>query len=592
MMATSFRVSSPFGSQCVELTTDMRRVIDMTCRDLPTEDSKRRLAKALTQEFKTPNGKQELWPDQAWAIYEAMVMRGAFMDLPVGSGKTIISFLISMALDAKRPVLLIPAALQEKTWHDRRALAEHWHLPTNLQFITYESLSLMQNAKKLDYILPDLIICDEAHYISNPRSGRSRRIRRYMHVHPDTMFVSMSGTNMKKSVKDFGPVARLGLKDRAPVPLTDDELSTWAEALDEGVNPMARRRPGALMQLNGGSKQDGTIEEARLEFQTRFRRSEGVITSSNKEAVGASILVRAVEYRPSAVTEGHFKHVRKLWQTPDGWDFMQAVELRMYLRQLSLGMHGIWRPRPPDTWLNPRKAWHAFARETLKHSRTLDTPLAIANAIDAGHLDDDGALDRWREVEKTFTINPEPVWHDDTAIEVAAKWGENEKGLIWVEHRFYGARLAKVLGTSYYGPGGLDAAGKSIKDEKGGRPVIASVAACKQGFNLQDAFSTNLITCCPSGASPVEQLIGRTHRHGQKADVVTVDIMLGCDAQKDAFDRALAGAKAAEDTLGHRQKLLLADVTMPDITGRRGPLWGETPEKECDCPICLAAKRA
>jgi hypothetical protein len=521
------------------------------------------------------------------ALFEMMENNGLFANLYVGSGKTDISLLAPLVLNAKRPVLLIPAALVEKTWHDRRELSAHWHLPTNLQFMSYESLSLVQNVKRLDYILPDLIICDEAHYISNPRSGRSRRIRRYLHEHPETMFVAMSGTNMKKSIKDFGPLVRYALKGRAPIPRTDDELSAWAEALDEGVNPMTRRRPGALMTLCGGTSQDGTTEDARRVFQQRLLGTNGVVASSGRDEVGCSILVKALEYKPSAVTEGHFKHVRKLWQTPDGWDFMQAVELRMYLRQLSLGMHGIWRPRPPDTWLNPRKAWHAFARETLAHSKTLDTPLAVANAIDAGHLDDDGALDRWRAVEKTFTINPEPVWHDDTAVEVAAKWGEKEKGLIWVEHRFFGHRLAKVLGTSYYGPGGLDADGKSIKDEKGGRPVIASVSACKQGFNLQGAFSANLITCCPSGASPVEQLIGRTHRHGQGADVVTVDIMLGCDAQKDAFDRALSGARAAEDTLGHSQKLLLADVTMPDISGRRGPLWGETPG-DCDCPICLA----
>jgi hypothetical protein len=264
---------------------------------------------------------------------------------------------------------------------------------------------------------------------------------------------------------------------------------------------------------------------------------------------------------------------------------MQAVELRMYLRQMALGFWGVWNPRPPPEWLNPRKAWHAFARETLKHSHTLDTPLAVANAIDAGHLDDSGVLDAWRAVEKTFTIQPESRWFDDTAIEAAVKWGKKNKGLLWVEHRFVGQRLAKALGTSYYGPKGLDDAGKSIKDEKGGRPVIASVFSCRQGFNLQGAFSANLITSCPSGAAHLEQIIGRTHRQGQEADLVTVDIMLGCDAQMDAFDKAMEGARMTKDTLGHSQKLLLADVTMPDISGRRGPLWGDTPG-DCDCPVC------
>ena len=102
--------------------------------------------------------------------------------------------------------------------------------------------------------------------------------------------------------------------------------------------------------------------------------------------------------------------------------------------------------------------------------------------------------------------------------------------------------------------------------------MIASIAACGQGFNLQ-MFSKNLITSCPSGAATVEQVLGRTHRDGQLADEVVVDILLGCREQYDAFDRALEGAKAAEALLGHSQKLLLADIVMPDISGRRGPLW-------------------
>lgn len=86
-------------------------------------------------------------------------------------------------------------------------------------------------------------------------------------------------------------------------------------------------------------------------------------------------------------------------------------------------------------------------------------------------------------------------------------------------------------------------------------------------------FSTNLVTSCPPSAYTVEQLFGRTHRDGQEADTVTVDILLGCREHHDAFYRAVDGARAAADTLGHDQKLLLSDICMPDISSRRGPLW-------------------
>jgi hypothetical protein len=59
----------------------------------------------------------------------------------------------------------------------------------------------------------------------------------------------MSGTVMKSGVRDFAHILRWALKNRAPIPETEDEVSTWADALDEKVNPLSRRRPAALMDL-------------------------------------------------------------------------------------------------------------------------------------------------------------------------------------------------------------------------------------------------------------------------------------------------------------------------------------------------------
>lgn len=60
----------------------------------------------------------------------------------------------------------------------------------------------------------------------------------------------------------------------------------------------------------------------------------------------------------------------------------------------------------------------------------------------------------------------------------------------------------------------------------------------------------------------------------QEEDEVTVDILLGCADHFDAFNRALEGARAAADTLGHDQKLLLATIAFPvSIAERQGPMW-------------------
>jgi hypothetical protein len=575
---------SPFGSQVVVRTSEIKRIAALP-RRVWTDEAGQRLADMLTEELKTPGGKMRLRSVQAIALYEAMEAGGLFGPIRVGGGKTLVSGLLPVVFEAKRPILLLPAALLEKTAVEFKSLREHWRIATNLQLISYESLGLVQSAQKLQYILPDLIVSDETHFLKNHRAGRTRRVTRYMREHPETKFVGVSGTVMKGSLRDFAHHLRWALKGNAPIPMTDDEVGVWADALDEKVNPLARRQPEALFELSTEPLQEGLddISSARRVFQSRLLETKGVVASPRTDGVTCSLRVSALEYEPSLLTQQHIGNMRNgvkddkgdytvlPWSTPDGWTFSQALEFRMYLRQLALGFHSIWDPRPPMEWSSARYAWAVFVRETLSRSRTLDTELQVANAVDAGRLETT-TLDRWRKVRDTFKIQPKDVWHDDTALQVCGGWMEREKGIVWTEHVFFGLRLAQLTGAAYYGANGLNQSGESITGVKSGRAIIASVHANGTGRNLQ-MFSSNLITSCPPGPAIVEQLIGRTHRDGQEADTVTVDILIGCREHYDAFYRALDGAKAAADTLGHDQKLLLADLTIPDIYGRKGPLW-------------------
>jgi hypothetical protein len=367
--------------------------------------------------------------------------------------------------------------------------------------------------------------------------------------------------------------------------VTDDEVDTWADALDEKVNPLARRNPEALFELSAAPLdfEGGKLMQARRIFQSRLLETKGVVASSKTDGVTCSLIVSALEYKPADITGQHIGNMRRglmdengeytvlPWSTPDGWTFSQAIEFRMYLRQLALGFHSIWDPRPPPEWMTARRDWAAFCREALSGSRTLDTELQVANAVDAGKLKT-WTLAAWRTVRDTFKINTKDVWHDDTALGVCEKWMSKNPGIVWTEHVFFARRLAKLTGATYYGAEGLSDRGESLTLVKPGAAIIVGVHANHTGRNLQ-MFSSNLITSCPPGAAIVEQLFGRTHRDGQEADTVTFDILLGCREHHDSFQRALDGARAAADTLGHDQKLLLADVVMPDITGRRGPLW-------------------
>lgn len=240
--------SGPFGSQSVESTPELERIKALP-RRVWTGEAALQLARDMTKELKTPGGTLELRPVQAITLYEAMQCGGAFCPQRVGAGKSLSCYLLPRVLESKRPVLFLPASLIEKSWKERKVYSEHFYLPTNLQFISYESMGLVQNEKRLEYVCPDLVVADEAHYLKSLKAGRTRRISRFMHAHPETKFVALSGTVMRNSIKDFAHILRWCLKDQAPIPTTNDEVSSWAEALDEKVNPLSRRRPAALMDL-------------------------------------------------------------------------------------------------------------------------------------------------------------------------------------------------------------------------------------------------------------------------------------------------------------------------------------------------------
>ena len=302
---------SPFGSQVVARTPEVKRIAALP-RRVWSEEAATALAAMLTRELKTPRGTMHLRPVQAIALYEAMERGGLFGPMRVGSGKTAVTLLCPLVLEAKRPLLLIPASLVEKTQRDRDMLAEHWRLPTNMQVVSYEMLGLVQSAQKLEYIRPDLIVGDEIHMLKNRRAGRTRRVIRFMREYPETRFVGVSGTVMKASISDFAHVLRWALKDNAPIPVGDDEVTTWAEALDEKVNPLARRNPEVFFDFGARPPGLNKLTAARQVFQARLLETPGVVASSKTDGVTCSLRVSAIEYKPAAITELHIGNMKGL----------------------------------------------------------------------------------------------------------------------------------------------------------------------------------------------------------------------------------------------------------------------------------------
>lgn len=532
-----------------------------------------------TGKLRTSNGTQTLRPIQAVALHEIATVGGLLGPIRVGGGKTLLSLLAPGVLHSVRPLLILPAALVEKTRREMGLAMVNWQIPRNIQIQSYETLGREGAARFLEIAAPDFIFCDEAHRLKNPRAGVTRRVRRYFHEHPETRGAFVSGTILKDDIRDFAHLAEWALKGWSPVPTETGEISEWADCLATPKNPLMRVEPGPLLSLatpaDHASAGGDPLVAARHAFRRRLLETPGVVASGD-EHVSCSLYVRAMPYTPNAATEANFRTLRSMWETPDGWALSQAVDIWRHARELALGFHGIWDPRPPRDWMNARRDWAAFVREILKYSKHLDTELQVARACAAGELDPH-VWRAWEAIAPTFTIRPKPVWHDDTALTLCAKWATESPGIVWADHAFFGHELSRVTGIPYFGEQGIhEPTGTPIEAANPGASLIASARANSTGRNLQ-AWNRNLFTSPPAGAPEWEQRLGRTHRDGQTADEVTADFLFSCREHFDAIDRAISNARANEQTMGHAQKLLIADITYPGESTIRE--WARTSDR-------------
>jgi hypothetical protein len=340
-------------------------------------------------------------------------------------------------------------------------------------------------------------------------------------------------------------------------------------------------RPGALLEFCTKEDWDeaGGDERraARLGFRRRLRETPGIVSSAHTgTAVDAGLEIRAIKYDLSPKTSEYFQMLREEGVTPDGYELAEAVDVWRHAKELALGFHQVWDPRPPEEWRNARREWFQFVRAVISRSRTWDSPSHVEQACESGELPD-GKLHTWRAIEKTFVPNPVPLWHDDSAIKVAAKW-MHEPGIVWTEHVEFAKRLSEKTGAKYYGAKGLTESGEFVDDGDSTHAIILSVDANREGRNLQAKWSRNLVVSPMEGPDTWHQLIGRTHRPGQSAERVTVDVFLGCAEHVRAWSKARAGARYIKDTTGAEQKLLVADLKVPsnlEMSTWSGPRWGK-----------------
>ncbi len=564
---------SVYAPKAVGPSQDLERVLALPRRTVGPEALKelvRAVTKALIRPDAIKGSINELLPIQAQVLYELAKCGGVLGPVGVGHGKTGMDILAPLVVpDCRVCVLLVPASLKGQMTQNWWEWAKTFKVP-NLAgsgrfnkdlpttfVVSYNELSNAKASELLESIGPDLIVCDEAHNLRYKDSARTRRLLRYVANHPSTRVCAWSGTLTNKSLKDYAHLSANCLKKGSPLPVHWATVEEWAGCLD--ANPRGIPAPvGSLSRICHGS------DTPREGFRKRLVETPGVV-ATDESAIGTGLYILERKVEVPQTVERMLQELRDTGERPDGERFVEDIQIHMCARQLASGFWYRWvYPRGESDakikkWLEVRKNWHKELREKLKQSKPhLDSPLLCTKAAIRFAEGYDGPLPtwdsnywpEWKEVRLTVRPETEAVWVSDYLIQDVLKC---EKGsLVWYEHDAFGKALSKELPT--FGPGD-----DGILSEDGSQTVAVSIRAHGTGKNLQ-AFSGNVLSNYPSAHAAWEQLLGRTHRPGQKADEVLVSLYRHTPELRKAFDTAMEYARYAHQTLGGAQKLLYASL--------------------------------
>lgn len=552
----------------------------------------RALVEDLTPYFRRPGGTMQLNEEQNGALTEIAINGGALISLPVGMGKTLVSFLAAEAIrlagdgvDGFVPpyevMLLTKASIRTQTLEEIERMSRHFKFAPPRVY-SYSELSSQRGRNLLDQIQPDLIICDEAHTLASRISSRSKRFKAYARSYskllahdeerrrrgekgvrrrPPLRFVFLSGSFVKEKIAEFAHLTELVLGERNVVPRHYKMLQAWDRCMSHKTasSQADQRHMVPFLREMGVRPHSADANDfraaAREAFKRRFTNTSGIVTTTK-----ASTDV-PLEFRPwlldvPAEVLSAVNTVDDKWERPDGETFPDVLSKMRYIEQLLQGFFLYWKwpeNKKDEEWVFKRSQWFKELRAFLASRaavQDLDSPGLVESAMKRGRLHGfgnlEGAWKAWCGVSHRPPPPTHSTWISDYMVRGVVDFVEKstEPVLIWTTS----VELRSALSRHY--PVIL----RGEKPPEDPTTCVLSVASHGTGLNLQ-SYRKNLFTVLPTDAKTVEQAVGRTHRQNQKR---TVEVYF--PAGNRYFDRTprslCARAAYIQASTGSVQKVL------------------------------------
>jgi hypothetical protein len=495
----------------------------------------------------------------------------------VGSGKTLAFLLVAAALEMRFPGVvartyhLVKAGL-DNTGRKAEIVAylRDWNVPPP-QTIHFDAISPVSGKNLLETLDPLVLLVDESHHFKNPHASRTARFRRWRKANPDRIVVCGTGSITKRSIKDYCHIVPWCLPTHPPVPTRIETVEEWADALDERLDMGSRCEAGVLLQWCDPAEvaEMGELRAIRRAYRRRLAETPGVVIYSvPASTIGAELhITEHVQEAGPAVTDA-FNSLRN-WVLPDGTEIVEALDMARHVRTMPLGYWLRWKYPAPEVWLTKRKAYFSFVRAPM--GGRYDSPDEVARAFP-----DAAEVTEWRAIRESYKPETVAQWIDGGAIAYAREWIAKSPGVVFCDNTAFSDALAHVAGVPFFGPGGLDVAGRSIEGFSG-PACVASTRANGEGRNLQ-RWHRGLLMQPPPNNLQMQQNLGRWFRIGQKSTRVDVTVFVGCAEHASNLRQCVADAQYATDgAMGDDSQLLdIADIQWGNIP-QTYPVWRKRP---------------